>query len=89
MMLIRMEIWDHYQDLACDICEYLKDYDWGRKIFEKAKANGKTIVVNSYETWCGTCTKQAKILNQAEKKFKDIIHYFTFFVKITKNINDI
>ena len=31
------EICNHYQDLACDICECLKDYDWGRKIFEKAK----------------------------------------------------
>ena len=43
------------------------------EIFEKAKASGKTIVVNSYEVWCGTCSKQTKILNQAEKEFKDII----------------
>ena len=42
-------------------------------IFENAKASGKTIVVNSYEVWCGTCYKQTKILNQAEKDFKDII----------------
>ena len=42
-------------------------------IFENAKASGKTIVVNSYEVWCGTCNKQTKILNQAEKEFKDII----------------
>ena len=42
-------------------------------IFENAKASGKTIVVNSYEVWCGTCSKQTKILNQAEKEFKDII----------------
>ena len=44
-----------------------------RKFFEKAKASGKTIVVNSYEVWCGTCNKQTKILDQAEKEFKDII----------------
>ena len=40
---------------------------------EKAKASGKTIVINSYEVWCGTCSKQTKILNQAEKEFKEII----------------
>jgi len=42
-------------------------------IFEKAKASGKTIVINSYEVWCGTCSKQTKILDQAEKEFKNIL----------------
>ena len=42
-------------------------------IFEKAKASGKTVVVNSYEVWCGTCSEQTKILDQAEKEFKDIV----------------
>ena len=42
-------------------------------IFEEAKASGKTIVINSYEAWCGTCGKQTKILDQAEKEFKDIV----------------
>lgn len=41
--------------------------------FEEAKASGKTIVINSYEVWCGTCGKQTKILDQAEKEFKDIV----------------
>ena len=40
---------------------------------EKAKASGKTIVINSYEVWCGTCTAQTKVLDQAEKDFKEII----------------
>ena len=43
------------------------------EIFEKAKASEKTLVVNSYEVWCGTCSKQTKILDQAEKEFKNII----------------
>ena len=43
------------------------------KTFENAKANGKTVVVNSYEVWCGTCSKQTEILDQAEKDFKDIV----------------
>ena len=50
-----------------------KKTNFSIKIFEKAKASGKTVVVNSYEVWCGTCSKQTKILNQAEIKFKDII----------------
>jgi len=40
---------------------------------EKAKASGKTIVINSYEVWCGTCSKQTKVLDQAEKEFNEII----------------
>ena len=41
--------------------------------FNNAKTLGKTIVINSYESWCGTCSKQTKILNQAEKEFSDVV----------------
>ena len=50
-----------------------KKTNFSIEIFEKAKASGKTVVVNSYEVWCGTCSKQTKILDQAEKEFKDIV----------------
>jgi len=50
-----------------------KKNSFSKEIFEKAKASGKTIVINSYELWCGTCSKQTKILDQAEKVFKDVI----------------
>ena len=50
-----------------------KKTNFSEEIFEKAKASGKTVVINSYEVWCGTCSKQTKILNQAEKEFKDIV----------------
>ena len=50
-----------------------KKTNFSEEIFEKAKASGKTVVVNSYEVWCGTCNKQTKILDQAEKEFKDIV----------------
>ena len=50
-----------------------KKTNFSIEVFEKAKASGKTIVINSYEVWCGTCKKQTKVLNQAEKEFKDII----------------
>ena len=50
-----------------------KKTNFSKEIFENAKASGKTIVVNSYEVWCGTCSKQTKILDQAEKEFTDIV----------------
>ena len=50
-----------------------KKTNFSTEIFEKAKASGKTVVINSYEVWCGTCSEQTKILDQAEKEFKDIV----------------
>ena len=50
-----------------------KKTNFTEETFENAKANGKTVVVNSYEVWCGTCSKQTEILDQAEKEFKDIV----------------
>ena len=50
-----------------------KKTNFSIEIFENAKTDGKTIVVNSYEVWCGTCGVQTKILDQAEKEFKEII----------------
>ena len=41
-----------------------KKTNFSEEIFEKAKASGKTVVVNSYEVWCGTCSKQTNILDQ-------------------------
>ena len=50
-----------------------KKTNFSEEVFENAKASGKTIVVNSYEIWCGTGSKQTKILDQAEKEFKDVV----------------
>jgi len=50
-----------------------KKTNFSEEVFENAKASGKTVVVNSYEVWCGTCSKQTKILDQAEKEFKDVV----------------
>ena len=43
------------------------------EIFKKAQAEGKTVVINSWNETCYTCGKQVKILNQAEKEFNDIL----------------
>ena len=50
-----------------------KKTNFSIETLEKAKASGKTIVINSYEVWCGTCSKQIKVLDQAEKEFNEII----------------
>ena len=41
--------------------------------FEEAKKAGKTIVINSWNKYCGTCSRQTKILNQAEKDFPNVL----------------
>ena len=50
-----------------------KKTNFSEEVFEKAKVSGKTVVVNSFEVWCHTCSKQTKILNQAEKEFTNIV----------------
>jgi len=52
-----------------------KKTNFSNEVLEKAKASGKTIVINSYEAWCGTCSKQIKVLDQAEKEFNEIIFF--------------
>ena len=43
------------------------------ELFKKAQAEGKTVVINSWNKTCYTCGKQVKILDQAEKEFNDIL----------------
>ena len=45
------------------------------EIFKKAQAEGKTVVINSWNKTCSTCSKQVKILDQAEKEFRDILSF--------------
>ena len=52
-----------------------KKTNFSVEIFESAKADGKTIVINSYNISCTTCAKQTKILDQAQKEFKEIIFF--------------
>ena len=43
------------------------------EVFNEAKKNGKTIVINSWNKFCGTCSQQTKILNEAKKDFPDVL----------------
>jgi len=62
-----------------------KKTNFSEEIFENAKASGKTVVVNSYEVWCGTCSQQTKVLDQAEKEFKDVV-FLSYEQSKNKNI---
>ena len=42
-------------------------------VFNKAQAEGKTVVINSWNKTCYTCGKQVKILDQAKKEFNNIL----------------
>ena len=44
--------------------------------FEDAQKNGKTVVVYSWNKYCGTCAKQKPVLNQAKLDFKDILFLY-------------
>ena len=43
------------------------------EIFAKAQLEGKTVVVNSWNKTCTTCSKQIIILDEAKNDFKDIV----------------
>ena len=41
--------------------------------FNEAQKAGKTIVINSWNKFCGSCLMQTKILNEAQKDFPDVL----------------
>ena len=44
--------------------------------FAEANRSGKTIVINSWNKYCGTCAKQVKILKEAEKDFPNVLFLY-------------
>ena len=50
-----------------------KTTTFNREIFKKAQEEGKTVVINSWNKYCFTFKKQIKILDKAEKEFKDVL----------------
>ena len=61
-----------------------KTTTFNREIFKKAQEEGKTVVINSWNKYCFTCKKQIKILDKAEKEFKDVL--FLSYEQKNKNI---
>jgi thiol-disulfide isomerase/thioredoxin len=50
-----------------------KSTTFTNEIFQKAQSEGKTVVINSWNKFCFTCSKQTKVLDQVEKEFKDVL----------------
>ena len=50
-----------------------KETTYTNDIFEKSQAEGKTVVIHSWNKACTTCARQLKILDKAQQDFKDII----------------
>ena len=63
-----------------------KSTTFNKEIFKKAQSEGKIVVVSSWVKYCSSCASQMKILQNAEKDFKNI-QYLAFDVK-NKEISD-
>ena len=71
-----------------------KETTFSQKLFNKAKSEGKIVIISSWIKYCSSCAGQMKILKKAKNdgKLKDInfdnIEYFSFDVT-NKNIADL
>ena len=64
-----------------------KSTTFNKDTFTKAQSEGKIVVVSSWIKYCSSCASQMKILQNAEKDFKNI-KYLAFDVK-NKEISDL
>ena len=61
-----------------------------KEAFEQAQKEGKTIVVYSWNEFCGTCSKQKPILKKAKQDFSDVLfldYEQTKYKNIAKHLN--
>ena len=63
-----------------------KNTTFNKDTFIKTQSEGKIVVVSSWIKYCSSCASQMKILQNAEKDFKNI-QYLAFDVK-NKEISD-
>ena len=62
-----------------------KETTFDKTLFNKAKSEGKVVIVSSWVKYCTSCAGQMKILDKAKNDFENI-EYFKFDVK-NKEIN--
>jgi len=62
--------------LSTDVFGFEKTTNFTFVKFEKAQLDGKTIVINSWNQNCMTCSKQSKIFASAVNDFKDVEFLF-------------
>ncbi len=58
---------------ATAVAQEPKPFD--REVFEKAKADGKTVLVDFHADWCPVCKKQAEVIPQvlSQDKFQQVV----------------
>ena len=59
--------------ISLEVFAVEKTTTFTNEIFKKAQADGKTVVINSWNKTCYTCGKQVKILDEAQKDFDDVL----------------
>ncbi len=62
--------------LSTNLLAFEKETNFTIEDFKAAQNDGKTVVVNSWNKYCGTCAKQVKILKQAEKDFPNALFLY-------------
>ena len=62
--------------ISFDLLAVEKKTNFTLEKFTEANKSGKTIVINSWNKYCGTCAKQVKILKQAEKDFPNALFLY-------------
>ena len=58
--------------------------------FQQAQNSGKTVVVYSWNKYCGSCAKQKPILKQAKNDFKNVLFLYIEHIKnkdLVKELN--
>ena len=50
-----------------------KETTFTSEVFNEAQKAGKTVVINSWNKTCSTCSAQITVLQEAEKEFKDVL----------------
>ena len=53
------------------------EVNFTKDTFEKAQKDGKTVVINSWNKYCGTCIRQEKVFKQARNDFQNVL-FLTF-----------
>jgi thiol-disulfide isomerase/thioredoxin len=50
-----------------------KETTFTSEVFNEAQKAGKTVVINSWNKICSTCSAQINVLQEAEKEFNDVL----------------
>ena len=80
--------------LTSNVNSMEKETTFSKELFDKAKSEGKIVIISSWIKYCSSCASQMKVLNKAKKegKLSDIeftnIEYFVFDVT-NKEIADL